>query len=270
MFSGKGSRILNMRHVNISVHVIKNFRFEIIGHRGCEGLAPENSIAAMQTAIQLGIDRVEFDIQATRDGELVIFHDDVVQDHGLQKNVFTLTHAELLQIEEKTQEEIPTLDSVLELCRGKIKIQAELKGDGIASDVWVCIETSGIPIADVNISSFNLDRLVQFKSIAPAFDNVQLVLLLGKKLDVKPALDEMEEFGIGSISIFAQIVTRQNVEQVHERGFRAIAWGLGDKGLQPDKIITRYQLLLSKGVDGFTCAYHDILQGLIRETHHQT
>jgi len=220
----------------------------------------------MQKAIELGIDRVEFDIQETRDGELIIFHDDVIQYQGTRKKVSTFARNELLQIENKAPDEIPTLESVLDACRGKIKIQAELKADGIESQVSTGIVTSGIPVPDVSISSFNIDRLVLIKSITSILEDVQLVLLLGKKLAITPALDEMVAMGIGSISIFAQDTTSQIVEQIHDRGMRVMAWGLGEKGLKPDNIIKLYRLLLNKGVDGFTCAYPDMLQRLIRES----
>ncbi|HME56194.1 MAG TPA: glycerophosphodiester phosphodiesterase [Candidatus Lokiarchaeia archaeon] len=241
-----------------------NFPFEVIGHRGCEGIAPGNSIAAMQKAIELGIDRVEFDIQETLDGELTIFHDESVGDGRTKKRVAGLTRADLLRLEGKKSSEIPTIGEILTVCKGTIKIQAELKANNIESRVWSCIEETGFPVSDVNISSFAMDRLGRLQSIAPALNPVQLVFLLGKNMAVEPALDEMEALGIGSISIFAGDVTPQIVEHVHERGIRAIAWGTGDKGLQPDKIISSYQLLIYKGVDGFTCAYPDRLQGLIR------
>jgi len=218
----------------------------------------------MQTAIKLGIYRVEFDIQATHDGELIIFHDDFIHDQGSRKSIATLTRAELLEIARKGPDEIPTLDDVLGSCRDRIKIQAELKSDGTEAQACSCIKKANFPLCDINISSFSIDRLARVRSLASALEDVQMVLLLGKKLPVTLALDEMEAIGISSISIFASVVTTGLVDKVHERGFRIIAWGLGEKGLQVDKINTRYRLLLNKSVDGFTCAYPDKLQQMIR------
>ena len=48
----------------------------IVGHRGASGLAPENTLAAFQVAADLKIDGVEFDVQRTTDGHLIVFHDD--------------------------------------------------------------------------------------------------------------------------------------------------------------------------------------------------
>lgn len=47
----------------------------VIGHRGAAGLAPENTLAAFTTAFDLGVDGVEMDVQLTRDGTLVVYHD---------------------------------------------------------------------------------------------------------------------------------------------------------------------------------------------------
>ena len=48
----------------------------IIGHRGAKGLAPENTLPAFRAGIDAGADGVEFDVQRTVDGHLVVFHDD--------------------------------------------------------------------------------------------------------------------------------------------------------------------------------------------------
>jgi glycerophosphoryl diester phosphodiesterase len=49
-----------------------------IGHRGAAGHAPENTLAAIQTGIALGIDLVEIDVRRTADGVLVVLHDETV------------------------------------------------------------------------------------------------------------------------------------------------------------------------------------------------
>ena len=48
----------------------------VVGHRGASGHAPENTMAAFERALQLGADGIEFDVQRSSDGRLMIFHDD--------------------------------------------------------------------------------------------------------------------------------------------------------------------------------------------------
>ena len=56
----------------------EGFRTRIIGHRGLPGAAPENTIASLQAAARAGADIVEVDVKTTRDGTLVLMHDDTV------------------------------------------------------------------------------------------------------------------------------------------------------------------------------------------------
>src|SRR6266568_4219125 len=77
-----------------------------IGHRGAMGHAPENTIASFEKAIELGCDEVETDVWSTPDGRLLISHDRPAAGGNL------------------------TLDEVLDLCRGRVGVNVELKSDG--------------------------------------------------------------------------------------------------------------------------------------------
>jgi len=50
----------------------------VTGHRGASAIAPENTMAAFRLAIELGADGLEFDVQRTSDGELVVMHDAIL------------------------------------------------------------------------------------------------------------------------------------------------------------------------------------------------
>ena len=50
----------------------------VIGHRGAPALAPENTLPSFMRAIELGVDYIEFDVRASKDGRLVIMHDETV------------------------------------------------------------------------------------------------------------------------------------------------------------------------------------------------
>lgn len=54
-------------------------RWSLIGHRGIASLAPENTLAGLQKAHQLGIDWIECDVQLTKEGALVVFHDTTLE-----------------------------------------------------------------------------------------------------------------------------------------------------------------------------------------------
>jgi glycerophosphoryl diester phosphodiesterase len=57
------------------------FAFDLQGHRGARGLAPENTIPAFATALSLGVTTLEFDVNLSRDGKLIVGHDPVLLPH---------------------------------------------------------------------------------------------------------------------------------------------------------------------------------------------
>ncbi len=57
------------------------FAFDLQGHRGARGLAPENTIPAFATALSLGVTTLEFDVNLSKDGKLIVGHDPVLLPH---------------------------------------------------------------------------------------------------------------------------------------------------------------------------------------------
>ncbi|MFX1401592.1 MAG: glycerophosphodiester phosphodiesterase, partial [Promethearchaeota archaeon] len=81
----------------------------IIGHKGASKLKPENTLIAFQKAIDLQADYIEFDIQASKDGEIVVFHDyDILRLTGMEGYIEDMTLNELKQLNIGEGEQIPT------------------------------------------------------------------------------------------------------------------------------------------------------------------
>ena len=76
----------------------------VVAHRGNWRSAPENSVAAIDSAIQMGVDIVEIDIHKTKDGQLILMHDDRVDrttnGKGLIKD-YTLAEIKKLKLKDK-------------------------------------------------------------------------------------------------------------------------------------------------------------------------
>ncbi len=240
------------------------YTFEVIGHRGCEGLAPENSLAAMRKAIELGIDRVEFDINEAKDGSLIVIHDKDVRVGMKRVPVARLDRAAIARAKGVPLDEVPMLDEVLVTCKCKIKIQAELKAGGIEARVVAALDRSGFPAANASVSSFDLGRLARVHELLPSLAPVQLVYLLDREKDVADAIADMRRIGIGSLSVHASRVTPELVTLVHGHAMRALAWGVGEKGKPTHEIYSSYHSLLSKGIDGFTASRPDVLLEMVR------
>lgn len=114
----------------------RNGKTYVIAHRGAHVGIPENSLAAIQKAIDLGCDFVEIDTRLTKDGHIVSVHNSSVDEYvvGVKGKVkdFTLAEIKKLDIGEKTGKNwkntrIPTIDEILQLCKGKIGIYLDLK-----------------------------------------------------------------------------------------------------------------------------------------------
>ena len=97
--------------------------FQVVAHRGCRSLYPENTLEGFRKAISLGVDAVEFDVHPTRDGKLVITHDDTLErcSNGTGM-VHDHTLAELKALdfgswkgEQFRGTQIPTLEELLDL-----------------------------------------------------------------------------------------------------------------------------------------------------------
>ena len=110
----------------------------VTAHRGASGYAPENTIASMKTAINMKADYAELDVQETSDGEIILLHDDdLSRTAGCKKNIWETTYDELNMLdagkwfdEKYKHEPVPKLLDVIDLVRGRMKLNIELKTNG--------------------------------------------------------------------------------------------------------------------------------------------
>jgi glycerophosphoryl diester phosphodiesterase len=153
---------------------------KIIAHRGFSSRAPENTMAAIYAAIEFGVDGVELDVHRSKDGELVILHDEMVnRTTNGQGYVRDLTWDELRRLDaggwfapEFAGERIPRLRSLLtEAGRAGILVNIELKTDvfaypGIEEQVIRLLRELDF-VERCLVSSFNHYSLVRVSRILP-------------------------------------------------------------------------------------------------------
>jgi len=112
----------------------------VIGHRGASAYAPENTLASFEKAIDLGADWFELDCALTRDGQLIVIHDDKLdRTTNGQGKVADKTLAELKKLDAGSWfsnafagEPLPTLEEALERAKGQIGVYIEIKDTGTA------------------------------------------------------------------------------------------------------------------------------------------
>jgi len=152
----------------------------VIAHRGYSSKAPENTMAALKMAVDFGVDGLEFDVHVTKDGEVVICHDESVDRTTNGKGLIVdYTYEELQKLDagswfsdEYKGEKIPRLTELFDLVRGSnLLLNIELK-TGVSS--YRRIEKAVLKLIEdfslteqVIISSFNHYSLKEIKNISP-------------------------------------------------------------------------------------------------------
>jgi glycerophosphoryl diester phosphodiesterase len=124
----------------------------VIAHRGASWDLPENTLPAFERAIELGADYVEFDVHADSDGRLVVMHDAPRDGAGY-----------------------PTLDDVLDLCRGRIGTMVELKTPARYSRFDVVRRTLDLLDDDAVVLCFQRPPLEEVRRLRPAIRTMQHV-----------------------------------------------------------------------------------------------
>jgi len=146
---------------------MRNNKIIIFGHRGASIIAPENTLKAFKKAIELQADFIEFDILETKDGIIVICHDEEIsrltRQHGYIRN---LTFEELKAFDFGEGEKIPSLEELIEVTIGKINLNCEVIVEGISNKVTKILQKYSI-IDSTIVSSFKHQELLKFQKINP-------------------------------------------------------------------------------------------------------
>jgi glycerophosphoryl diester phosphodiesterase len=224
----------------------------IFGHRGARNYAPENTLAAFTSALELGAAGIELDTQLTSDGHVVVHHDGTVDrttnGHG---KLSSLSLAELRELDagssfsEKFRgQKIPTLDEAFETIGKRAVINVELKNlttpfDNLAEKVCEVIRRHGLQ-KNILFSSFlpwNLKKAAHFLPEVPR----GLITLKGRW----GVWGRSFGFNFGdydALHPYLSDVTAQQVQRVHKLKRRINVWTVNR-----EEDIRR---LFSWGVDG--------------------
>ncbi len=224
----------------------------VLAHRGANRLAPENTVPAMAAALAHGADGVELDIHRSADGTLVVHHDAEIPAGPLGG----LTLDEI----RTTRPDVPTLDEVLDVCRGTL-VNVEVKDpDARASLALVALldaRAAAGPPDDVLVSSFDVTTVdcvhaaggqlpTGFVSFGLAPDHALDVAFAHGHVAVHP-----DVWALLTVDV-ADFVTR-----AHDRGVRVNVWTVNDadqvEQLQTagvDAVITDDAALYALGVRG--------------------
>jgi hypothetical protein len=99
----------------------------VIAHRGASASRPENTLSAYALAVEQRSDMIEIDLHRTRDGEIVITHDQDLAGLGGDGEIADATFASVRALDAGDGQRVPTLDEVLDVFGSRIPFNLELK-----------------------------------------------------------------------------------------------------------------------------------------------
>jgi glycerophosphoryl diester phosphodiesterase len=139
----------------------------IIGHRGAAGLALENSLESFRTALEYGVESIEFDIRRTKDNKLVVLHDaDTGRVATKNVKVSQKTLDELRHITLNNGERLPSLDEVLDIL-GNQPMCIEIKDNGCVGELLRTLDRHPKAKAHVSVVSFEHNELQHLRERRP-------------------------------------------------------------------------------------------------------
>jgi len=210
--------------------MILNPTTSITAHRGYTLTAPENTLQAYIDAIDSGIvEYGELDVQMTKDGYIVLNHDDTLERvANCDRHVYDLTLEELKQLTistpsavtgENVYGTITTLDEVINACKGKMKLNIEIK----PCDKTPELEAKTVKIIEDNdfvdecvVTSLSYDVLKRVKEINPKIKcGYTLNMAVGQYYDL-PACD--------LFSVESSFVNDDMVDDIHNRNKDVFCW----------------------------------------------
>lgn len=249
-------------------HRISNVHtFVNCAHRGASGHAPENTLAAMRAAITMGAQMAELDVQQTADDRLVLLHDDDLErttnGSGL---LWQKTLAELQTYEagewfapEFAGEPLPTLEEVMALVRGKMKLNIEVKLHGHERDVArLVVET----IRRENfqneciVTSFGHHVVDEIKALAPE-------LTLGYIFGPEEYHESVFHGPVEVLSVNHYLISAEFMHKARASGKQVHVWTVNEKPLM--------QRMMHFNMDAIITNFPDRLAEVISERKlHQT
>lgn len=226
---------------------------KISAHRGYSAKAPENTLPAFQAAIDSFADFVELDVQLTKDGEMIVLHDsNLVRTTGVNKFIWNMSFEKVRSLDaggwfanDFKGTQIPTLEEAVRLCKGKIRLNIEIKSNSHFTDleekVVALIERYEIQKQCV-VQSTDCRTLAKVKQLDSSIQTG--LILMG-------AYGEFEESAnVDFFSIRSAFVNKKMVESAHKNGKAVYAWTVNKKNeirrmkvLKVDNIISDRPIL---------------------------
>ena len=233
-------------------------------HRGFTVSAPENSLAAFEAAVEIGVDGIELDARVCKSGELIVFHDPTLKrmtdGRGFIKNkiLAELRDLRLKSADGSSSERIPCLSEVLDYCKGKTLLNIEIKTNGLPKDQ---IEARLVKMVKEHrveeqtiISSFNPVVIRRIKKLDP---DLLTGYLIDKNFTVRKSEVPLTKFsGARAVHLEQSLVKEKLIARMKRLGYFCVVWSVNDP-----KIMRRF---VAMGVHAIISDKPDVLKAIVR------
>ena len=231
-----------------------------IAHRGASSYAPENTHAAFDMAINMGVKHIELDVHSSKDGHLVVIHDDTLnRTTNGNGNVTDHTLKELKALDagswfdhKYSGERLCTLEEILVEYKSAVHLHVEIKGNtpNLAQKTCDMIR-SFKAIEKTIITSFWMPRLVETREYAPEIKTGWLVPLGPGSEWNDSIISDSLNYGFDQVCPRADLVTPSLVTKLHDKGFEVRCHGVLTEALMEN--------VVECGADGMTINFPDKL-----------
>lgn len=230
------------------------YNFINYAHRGASAYAPENTIASFKKAIQLGANGIELDLQQTKDGKIVIFHDEVIDEksNGTGK-IRDYTYQELYKLdfgswfnENFKGEHIVLFENFAKEFLGlDLTFAIDIKMPGIEKEVLNIINKYKTH-NNIYITSFEYEILENVRNMDK---NIKISWLI-EKIDQDSVNKILRIYG-NQICPQASLVTTKDIELAKSKKIGVRLWGIYDENIM--------KRVLNYDIEGMTVNYPDKL-----------
>ncbi len=196
----------------------------ILGHRGASDARLENTLPAFTHAIERGADGVELDVQLSRDGEVIVFHDaDLARLAGRHERVEHLSWDELSRAALVQGGKIPRLTDLLAVWPTDRWLNVELKAGGARVARETVRVLAGRP--RVILSSFDPRMLLAARAAGSAYEHA---LLLAAESPPFLHAGGAQAFDCGAVHVDHRLCTPATIRRYHDQGLRVGVWTVND------------------------------------------
>ncbi|MEQ9299943.1 MAG: glycerophosphodiester phosphodiesterase family protein [Cyclobacteriaceae bacterium] len=246
-------------HNTFDIMIEKSQRTQLVSHRGAAGLAPENTLEAIQIAIDLGVDMIEIDVRQTADSTLILMHDsdiDRTTNGQGQVSSFLWNDLKKLSIHHDMPEHgkilIPDLESTLDLLKNTdINLLIELKEPssypGLAEKLASLVKRKEM-MDQVYIFSFDKEYIKQFKA---DYTNFKVGIFDFQPFTLK-TFPELDAVGIHYLGL---LVYPKFIKKMRNQGIKVLVWNVNHEPIM--------KLMINEEVDGLITDYPDKLKRII-------